>query len=185
MTLWFTADQHFSHPRIIEYCNRPFRTVDEMDKRLIENYNTKVADEDDVYFIGDLTMKGPENKGYVERLVSKLRGRKYFVVGNHDRLRVWDYIDMGFITAASRIDWPHENVTLHHDPAIQHTLPKDRYLYCGHVHGLFKICKRVINVGVDVWDYFPVSSAQLYDLVYQEVVSKEQMGWLKENNYTE
>ena len=47
-----------------------------------------------------------------------------------------------------------------HDPAI-HCMFPNKIIICGHVHNLFKVQKNVINVGVDVWDYKPVSFEQL------------------------
>jgi calcineurin-like phosphoesterase family protein len=185
MTTFFTADQHFWHERIIEYCHRPFKNARHMNDVIIQKYREKVKEEDEVYFIGDLTLAGPDNRFNIEKLLDKLPGKKHLILGNHDRLDPFDYVKIGFNTVHTALDFPQDNVSLCHDPAVHCAIPDNRYLYCGHVHSLFKICKRVINVGVDVWDYFPVSSTQLYDLIYQEVVSREQMGWLKEKNYTE
>ena len=50
-----------------------------------------------------------------------------------------------------------------HDPA-ESQVRRDRVFLVGHVHDLFKICKNAINVGVDVWDYRPVSLADLLDM---------------------
>ena len=42
--VWFTSDTHFGHAKIIEYCDRPFANVQEMNKKLINRYD-KVYDE--------------------------------------------------------------------------------------------------------------------------------------------
>ncbi|MFX9969596.1 hypothetical protein ABTP69_19195, partial [Acinetobacter baumannii] len=45
--------------------------------------------------------------------------------------------------------------------------PVDRGLplLCGHVHDVWNTRDKMINVGVDQWDYYPVSAAQILDLV--------------------
>lgn len=44
---------------MIQYEHRPFQTAGEMDDALISNWNRKVSPEDDIYILGDFTLKGP------------------------------------------------------------------------------------------------------------------------------
>ncbi len=58
---YYIADTHFGHNNILRLSNRPFNTVEEMDKVIIDNWNSRVTDNDDVckkYFIemGDIKM---------------------------------------------------------------------------------------------------------------------------------
>jgi calcineurin-like phosphoesterase family protein len=46
---WFTADFHFGHNNIIRYCNRPFRSVEEMDQTILERLNASVKPNDTLY----------------------------------------------------------------------------------------------------------------------------------------
>ncbi len=46
MKIFITADHHFHHKNIIEYCGRPFKTVEEMDKIMTEKWNKKVGRKD-------------------------------------------------------------------------------------------------------------------------------------------
>lgn len=80
--IYFTADLHFYHDKIISHTNRPFHSVEKMNKALIDNWNRKVSAKDEVYILGDVTMKGPE---YATEVLSQLKGRKYLIKGNHDR----------------------------------------------------------------------------------------------------
>ena len=54
--IWFTADIHYNHKNVLQYCNRPFKTIEDMNHTLIENHNSVVSDEDDVYILGDITL---------------------------------------------------------------------------------------------------------------------------------
>ena len=56
MATWFTADLHFGHRNIIDYCNRPFRDVDAMNESLIENWNESIAADDTVWVVGDFAL---------------------------------------------------------------------------------------------------------------------------------
>jgi hypothetical protein len=40
---YFTSDSHFFHKKVIEYCNRPFRDVDEMNAYLVNAWNIVVT----------------------------------------------------------------------------------------------------------------------------------------------
>lgn len=79
--IYFTADLHFGHKNIIRAARRPFETAEEMDTALIKNWNDRVATDDAVYILGDLTMRGPQ---YAMQILHQLNGIKYFVRGNHD-----------------------------------------------------------------------------------------------------
>lgn len=79
--IYVTSDLHFYHEKVIQNCNRPFLDAQEMNEKLILNWNRVVKPEDDVFILGDVTMKGPE-KAYA--VLSQLVGKKYLVKGNHD-----------------------------------------------------------------------------------------------------
>ena len=80
--IYYTSDLHLGHANIITHCNRPFSAVDEMDEVLIDNWNAKVTNADTVYVLGDLMFR---NKRPAEAYLSRLKGRKHLVVGNHDK----------------------------------------------------------------------------------------------------
>ena len=78
----FTSALHSGHDKIIRHTGRPFQNSEEMDKTLIKNWNRTIGPKDEVYILGDLTMKGPD---FAAGILSQLRGRKYLIRGNHDR----------------------------------------------------------------------------------------------------
>lgn len=57
--IYFTSDLHFYHDNIIKHTNRPYRGFEEMNKALVHNWNQRVGPQDEVYILGDVTMKGP------------------------------------------------------------------------------------------------------------------------------
>lgn len=82
--IWVISDTHFNHGNIIDYCERPFKSTEEMDNTLVENWNKVVKDNDVVYHLGDVYFSGGRTDGYISTLLSRLRGRQRLVLGNHD-----------------------------------------------------------------------------------------------------
>jgi len=81
--IWFTADFHFGHSNIIRYCNRPFRSVEEMDQTILDRLNASVKANDILYFLGDFCI-GSKAKALENR--KQIRCKKIFAVpGNHDK----------------------------------------------------------------------------------------------------
>ena len=187
--IWFTADQHFGHANIIKFTNRPFADVDEMDKHLIDRWNSSVASADTVYHLGDFTL------GVVTRArhyFSQLNG-KIYVLGNdwhHDRrwLPTWHIpgeeprIRIGvapFFSASSlRVailpplhvlefselgtDEHPLAVTLCHYPiAVWDRKHYGAWHLFGHSHGQHDNGGFSFDVGVDAHNYDPVSLDQV------------------------
>ena len=163
----FTADLHLGHAMSIEYCNKPYKNVDVMDREEIKNYNNIVQPDQDVYIIGDVSLKRKIHSGYYMSVVGQLKGRKHLILGNHDTLNPFTYITTaGFWSVHTSLDITYDGIdmTLVHDPAVSQ-MDRSRVFICGHVHNLFKTFKNVVNVGVDVWDYKPVTWSQLKPLI--------------------
>jgi len=152
--IWFTADSHFGHENIIEYCHRPFKNAQRMEQNIIYNYRKVVQPEDTVIFAGDFTIKGSTYKGYLEHMVSQLPGKKILVLGNHDKFDPFIYVEVGFrsVHTAYEID----GFIVCHDP-VSSLVDPSKFWICGHVHTLWKTLKNIYNVGVDQHGFFPVS----------------------------
>ena len=150
--IWFTADQHFGHENVIKYCQRPFRNSNHMTEVLQGKYNARVTPEDTVFFLGDLTLSN--SPFIIEGILKRLQGTKVLILGNHDKLDALRYVDVGFQSVHTSLVV--EEFTLVHDPALS-AVDRNRQFLCGHVHELFKRQRNCLNVGVDVWDFFPAS----------------------------
>ena len=96
MKIWVTSDTHFSHKNIIQYCNRPFENIDQMNETLIKNWNDAIAPHDIVIFCGDFCFARTAEAGSVtERFANQLNGLKLIVKGNHD-FKKFRYTQHGF-----------------------------------------------------------------------------------------
>jgi calcineurin-like phosphoesterase family protein len=152
--VFFTGDQHFAHENIITFCSRPFHGIGKMNYGIISNYRKVIKEDDIIYFLGDLTIIGPQHRAMIEHLLSQLPGKKIFILGNHDKFDPFTYIDMGFLSVHTSLEV--EEFILVHDPAVSVINSKHKWL-CGHVHTLFKKQGNVLNVGVDQWGFYPIS----------------------------
>jgi calcineurin-like phosphoesterase family protein len=167
--LWFTSDWHYNHDMVIEYSQRPFNRVSAMNRTLVANYKKCVGEEDICYFLGDLCLIGPANWRYIESVVKGLPGHKILILGNHDKLDPFTYVEIGFESVHTSLVLPEYNIGLIHDPAMALVDPNLTWLV-GHVHTLFKQIKdpnrkgSIINVCVEQWEYFPVELNALRQL---------------------
>lgn len=182
MTIYLTSDEHYGHNNIIAYCNRPFANVEEMNASLISNHNDVVGQDDIVYHLGDFCM----NEKLVPTVLKQLNGTHYLVAGNHDRChpvnKKWlaakeRYLLYGFAGVYQELFNFGGGFILNHmpysapnDASREHHYNKYRsedrgsWLLHGHVHNAWTTKDRMINVGVDVWDYKPVRLEALIDI---------------------
>lgn len=78
---FYISDLHFGHYNIMRFDNRPFNSVEEMDKALIDNWNSVVDAEDTVYILGDFCWLKEDR--WIE-ILRELNGYKVLIRGNHD-----------------------------------------------------------------------------------------------------
>lgn len=78
---YFISDLHFGHKNCLAFDNRPFNTIEEHDKCLIETWNEIVGIDDDVYVLGDISW---HNVTKTIEIVKQLNGNKHLIKGNHD-----------------------------------------------------------------------------------------------------
>lgn len=82
MANYYTSDLHIGHGNCLNFDNRPFRDLVEMEEELIRRWNQKVRQEDTVYILGDIGYK--VTIGHMNHFLSQLNGRKILIQGNHD-----------------------------------------------------------------------------------------------------
>lgn len=132
---YYISDLHFYHKNVIKFDKRPFETLEEMHKTLIENWNNKVTDKDTVYILGDFCW-GKEDTWL--DLLSQLKGKKVLIRGNHDlknpsatlKKHFLDIKDYKEITDEGR------KIIMSHYPILMYrgAYNKQIYMLYGHVH---------------------------------------------------
>ena len=168
MTIWLTADTHFHHKNIIKYCKRPFDSVEEMNERLIDNWNVCVGSDDFVYHLGDFGFGKARELGDIR---IRLNGSIVLILGNHD-LHVsagkWlDEVGMSAVLTCSSLDdlwlchYPRgDEYPLKGGDRLKRPLNDELWALTGHVHDKWRIKDKCLNVGVDVQGFKPISLAE-------------------------
>ncbi len=180
MKYWFTSDTHFGHGNIIRYANRlkfmnkkelelhkkgiPFKvsreSQDRMNNTLIRNWNERVKDNDIVIFAGDFCFKSNANRGEgeskkAEYWINQLKGKKIFIKGNHDKKS--NSLKTNILSLL--IEIAKIKIYVVHKP--EHYNSNYKINFCGHIHDHWLTKRKgktlLINVGVDVWNYYPVT----------------------------
>ena len=156
--VWFIADTHFGHRNIIKYCNRPFSSIEEHDEILMQNWNNTVKGGDTIYHLGDF--------GFInsDRIIGRLHGNINLIKGNHDNEFVTKHKRFNLVKDVHSIKKYGYHFFLSH--YAHRTWSKIRHggihLY-GHSHGNLPDFGRSTDVGVDVWNYIPVSIDQIIE----------------------
>jgi len=159
-----------------------------MNRTLIDNHNAIITTEDTVYHLGDFSMSSK----VVPDILKQLNGTHILIPGNHDTCHpgnkknknkpeaIKEYLSFGFkevhlemtmdIPGIGLVKLNHlpYNDPTHDDRRYDNFKPKpsgEKYLFHGHVHNSWKRRRNMINMGVDVWDYKPVSIPQIIEFL--------------------
>lgn len=191
MTIFFTADTHFGHEKVIGYSNRPFADADAMDEALLAGWAAALrSPKDRLYHLGDVAFGGVERVTRIAGLIKKLPGEKFLIPGNHDserNLAILREAD-AFVILPPRFELDIRGVALPEDmtPPVKRggakrmPLVLDHYPLMswnrsghgalhlhGHCHACVPATNQRLDVGVDAWDYTPASlEAVLRRLAY-------------------
>jgi calcineurin-like phosphoesterase family protein len=180
MTDFFTADTHWGHANVIEYCDRPWPDVAAMNAGLIERWNSRVQPNDTVYHLGDFGFGKP---AFLHTILDQLNGDITLIEGNHDRQNlkggyirdrfkaIHSYLELkvieddGFVRRVSMC---------HYESPTWRGKQKGHYRLYGHSHGgslnevMCPHCdhrvfppSRKLDVGVDCHNYYPLAYAEL------------------------
>lgn len=169
---YYIADTHFGHDNIRRLSNRPFNNVEEMDKVIIDNWNSKVTDNDDVYILGDFSYKSKDPIEYLK----KLNGKKHLIIGNHDNKLLKNPNHKKYfveIVDMKMIDDNGTQIVLCHYPLVEwNGYYRNVLHFYGHVHNTYhnettryaRDMKNAYNVGVDVIGFTPCTLNEIVSI---------------------
>jgi calcineurin-like phosphoesterase family protein len=161
-----------------------------MNEKLIYNWNLVVRPDDKVYCLGDFSLAIRP----IELFSGRLMGEKYLVPGNHDWCHSYNkksrngklsdqikkYEDCGWkvLPEKSVMEFGGIEFNVCHMPYLEDWHEKDKYerwrpkddgkwLLHGHSHSdkSNRIKGKMIDVGVDAWDYAPVNIEEILKIV--------------------
>lgn len=146
--IYFTSDTHFNQQRTLGFSRRPFDSVEHMNRKLIENWNNTVTQNDTIYHLGDF---GDINyRKY-------LKGRIILMCGNYE---LKDYTleelnnNFEVISQPTQITLNKQEFYLVHEPIEQHPY---KFNLFGHIHKLQMVKRNGLNIGVDCHNFSPIS----------------------------
>jgi calcineurin-like phosphoesterase family protein len=160
--LFFTGDTHFSHAKVIDYSRRPFPTVEAMDAAMIQRWNTRVSPEDTVFHLGDFAFAS--RKRDVEDLRARLHGKIHLIAGNHDHAATRNAAGWASVQPYLELRAGGTSIVLsHYAFEVWNAGHYGAWHLHGHSHGKLRRLpnRRRLDVGVDCWDFAPVSFAEL------------------------
>lgn len=167
-TIWFTADLHQGHPKIINICNRPVY-IDYKGEKNIKNrdykyllmkthdewlvkevFNKYVLPKHAVFILGDLSLA---KKLEAEKFIDRLNGNKFLILGNHDA-NIHTSTRFSQITQIKDFKFRRDKVQIeivlaHYPMASWNKKPHGAWHLYGHVHGRFKNSGLSLDVGID------------------------------------
>jgi calcineurin-like phosphoesterase family protein len=174
---WVSSDHHFGHKNIINYSERPFADLDEMQEELIRRHNAVVPPDATWICVGDFAFLPTDR---ANAILERMNGdRKILVVGNHDihknglRPLAFDHV-----CVTSYFEVPHIafedgmlQFFLSHYPYPD--LPPTVFNIHGHEHVSRQPTKQpnYINVNVEMWDYTPVRLIDLINMAESRRIS--------------
>ena len=176
--IYVTSDWHFGHSREFIYGPRGFTSIEDHDEAIINNHNSIVTNEDDVYVLGDL-MLGNNNHGI--ECILRLNGKLHIVRGNHDtsaRIELYKTLpNVVEVADAIRFKCGKYNFYCYHYPTLTGNLEKETLkqmeinLY-GHTHqtnSFYEDRPYMFHCGIDSNACKPVEINKVIELCENKV----------------
>ena len=169
MATFFIADTHFSHRNIITsrmVRPRPFASIEAHDEHLIAAWNNRIRPDDTVWHLGDFAYGASAAR--CREVFHRLAGVKRLVWGNHDHDRTRT---LPWASQHERVEVEVEDrplVLSHYAQRSWHGMHRGALHLYGHSHGGLPGCGRSLDVGVDCWDWRPVTLDEILERMAED-----------------
>jgi calcineurin-like phosphoesterase family protein len=164
---WFTADYHLSHRAIMQYCHRPFSSVQQMDDMILSNLDASIRPGDTLYFLGDLSFGLDGAKQFLD-IIKNRKTNLVFIKGNHDKSQVLSYLksnDILILALTTIYLNDHPVILCHYSMRVWDRSHFNSWQLYAHSHGTLPPEGKQHDVGVDANDFFPVSGTQIIEIM--------------------
>ncbi len=160
VAILFTADTHFGHAGALSLYRRPFASVPEMNAAMLERWNATVQPDDDLWHLGDFAVRTGATAA--AQLLRALHGRKHLVSGNNDPPEIIALPEWSSVQTYVELNAEGMRLVLcHYAFRTWNGMAKGALNLHGHSHGRLKPLPRQKDVGVDIWDFMPVTLDRL------------------------
>ncbi len=160
MALVFTSDHHFGHGGARGLFQRPFASTALMDLAMVARWNQVVGQGDQVWHLGDFAVR--QSAARVGQLLEALAGEKHLVTGNNDGPATTAAAGWRSVQPYAELELEGSFLVLCHYPLRSwHRMGRGALNLHGHSHGRLTPLPRQLDVGVDLWDFRPVTLAQI------------------------
>lgn len=98
------------------------------------------------------------------KISHRLNGRKHLILGNHDEKFGVKKLEPFFESIQHTMEMVIQDGNKKLDVHLVHYPSKgvsNKFNLVGHIHGAWRVQKNMINVGVDVWHYKPISEKEI------------------------
>ncbi|MEI0565054.1 phosphoesterase [Brachyspira pulli] len=171
--IYFTSDTHFFH--IGRNRKNKFDDYIALHNVLIDNWNKKISDNDDIYIIGDFSNENGYKK--TSELLKYLKGNKYLIKGNNDKflnnpnfdIKLFKFIKDYYVLDIKEYNEKIKKIVLFHYPILEwEGYYSGTMLIHGHWHNDKKYHNMAFNVASDIHNLTPLSINEILKMVLNE-----------------
>ena len=154
MSIYLWSDLHLNHERIINYEQRPFANVTQMNQALLSAWSETVKSQDTIINLGDVAFS--TSHAELQKIITNLPGHKILILGNHDRdksVKWWQEVGFDEVYPYPII-YEGFYILSHESLYVGKEMP---YVNLhGHTHGESTDNPQKFNVSVEVIGYRPI-----------------------------